>query len=78
MSFGRRSGTFSLAMGIFLVLYYIFANAVEPTSISFLLGGLALAAFGITLLITHPAPHIDTGRFRVLRRKERPDRRKKA
>jgi hypothetical protein len=70
MSFGRRSGTFSLVTGIFLLLYYIFSVSVEPTSVSFLLGGFALIGFGILLLITHPAPPAQNGRFRVLHRKK--------
>jgi hypothetical protein len=69
MSFGRRMGTFSLTLGIFFILYFAYTANVGVPSIASLLGGFALVGLGILLLITHPLPRTDNGRFRIFRRK---------
>jgi hypothetical protein len=79
MSFGRRMGTFSLTIGMFLILYFVFSASVALPSVGFLLGGVALAVLGFFLIISHPPPPpTDTGRFRILRPKPSRDSRKKA
>jgi hypothetical protein len=79
MSFGRRMGTFSLTIGMFLILYFVFSASIETPSVIYLLGGIGLIGLGILLLVTHPLPPpTDTGRFRILRRKPSQDSRKKA
>jgi hypothetical protein len=79
MTLGRRLGTFSLSLGFFFILYFVFSASVDAAAPGFLLGGLALAGLGVLLLITHPQPPPpDSGRFRVLRRKSPSERQKKA
>jgi hypothetical protein len=79
MSLGRRMGTFSLTIGMFLILYFVFSASVALPSVIFLLGGIGLIGLGFLLLVTHPLPPpTDTGRFRILRRKSSPGSRKKA
>jgi hypothetical protein len=79
MTIGRRLGTFSLAMGLFSIIYFVFAASVQTAPLGFLLGGVALVGLGFLLIVTHPQPPPpDSGRFRVLRRKPPSERRKKA
>jgi hypothetical protein len=47
MSFGRRMGTFSLTIGMFLILYFVFSASVETPSVIYLLGGFGLIGLGI-------------------------------
>jgi hypothetical protein len=79
MSIGRRVGTFSLVVGVLLILYFVFSATVQTIFMGSLLGGIALVGLGFLLIATHPLPPPqDSGRFRILRRKPPSERRKKA
>ena len=70
----RKLGQFSIALGVFLLVMFVFSDIAKQAEFGLLLAGLAGLGFGIFMLVTNPAPQpTPSPRFRILKgRKNEP------
>jgi sugar phosphate permease len=65
----RRFGSFLILVGLGLGAFFYFSIRSGKMDVSLLIGGLVCFAVGLVIRqLTKPAP-VDSGRFRILRRK---------
>ncbi len=77
MEFRRRIGIFFIFIGILLIVLFVFSDIAHVPTCGLLAWGAGLTVVGTLFIWLNPKPDIpDSGRFRMIKKRDKPQKKK--